>query len=244
MKKQTTLLAITLVGLFSLSAHAKTEEMKPEHTELWKTVKKVNPDPVPSDAIVLFDGTNMDQWTHEDGSKVEWKIEDGVVTIVNGTQSIITKEKFCDVQLHIEFRAPKPEGKPLGQSQGNSGLYFQKRYEVQILDSYDNPTYANGQAAAVYKQNPPLVNASRAPMNWQTYDIIYHAPIFNEQGVLKKRADVTVLHNGVLAQDHYVLQGDTRYIGFPQYNAHTCDHLLLQNHGQIVSFRNIWIRKL
>jgi len=245
MKKRILLALTTLAGLSSFNVAGAVEQMKPEHTEVWKEIKKVNPDPIPSDAVALFDGKNMNHWQHTDGSKVKWKVEDGTVTITNGTPSIETKQKFCDVQLHLEFRAPIPEGEPLGQSQGNSGVFLQKRYEVQVLDSYDNPTYANGQAASIYKQNPPLVNASRAPMNWQTYDIIYRAPIFADNGKVKVKAQVTVLHNGILVQDHFQIMGPTRYIGLPEYEeAHGCEPLELQNHGQVVSYRNIWIRKL
>ncbi|MER2491739.1 3-keto-disaccharide hydrolase [Catenovulum sediminis] len=229
----------------SVNSAPDTQQISPQETEYWTPVpQKVNPDPVPSDAIVLFDGAHTNKWQHPDKSAVQWTLEDGILTTKSGTKSIQTKENFCDIQLHLEFKAPKHTGKPIGQRQGNSGIYIQGRYEVQILDSYDNPTYVNGQAASVYKQSPPLVNASRPSGHWQSYDIIFHAPEFNDAGDITEKATVTVLHNGVLVQDHFEIQGGTRYRGYPEYKKHGCAPIVLQNHGQVVSFRNIWVRKL
>jgi len=162
---------------------------------------------------------------------------------VNGTGDILTKEKFGNCQLHVEFRTPsKVNGD--GQGRGNSGVYIQSLYEVQVLDSYINETYYNGQAGSVYKQSPPLVNASRKPGKWQVYDIVFHAPKFASDGSVTKPASVTVFHNGVLIQDHFELKGATTYAGIPKYQAHGDMPLLLQDHGNPVSYRNVWIRKL
>jgi hypothetical protein len=191
----------------------------------------------PSDAIVLFDGKNMDEWNGGD----KWKLEDGYGLCLGG---VSTKKKFGDCQLHIEFATPeKVEGD--GQGRGNSGVYLMGRYEVQILDSYINKTYFDGQCAAMYKQHPPLVNACRKPGEWQTYDIIFHAPKFRPDGSLKSPATVTVLQNGVLVQDHYELLGPTDYEKPPLYSKHDDrDSISLQYHGNPVRFRNIWIRDL
>ncbi|RMF93564.1 MAG: DUF1080 domain-containing protein [Planctomycetota bacterium] len=192
----------------------------------------------PSDAIVLFDGKDLSAW--EGGDK--WVIQDGYA-IAKGT-GITTKQKFGDCQLHLEFATPaKVEG--AGQGRGNSGVYLMGRYEVQILDSYENPTYYDGQCGAVYKQHPPLVNASRKPGEWQTYDIIFTAPRFDENGKLVEPAYVTVLHNGVLVQNHFELEGGTFWHKPPEYEAHgEKEPLHLQFHGNPVRFRNIWIREL
>lgn len=191
----------------------------------------------PSDAIVLFDGANLDRWN---GVK-NWTIADGVAT---AGSSITTRDKFGDCQLHLEFATPeKVEGS--GQGRGNSGVYLMNRYEVQILDSYENQTYFDGQCAAIYKQHPPLVNACRPPGEWQTYDIIFRAPRFNDDGSVAVPAAVTVLQNGVLVQNHYELQGGTFWDEPPSYKQHAeREPLQLQYHGNPVRFRNIWIRDL
>ncbi|XPF95179.1 3-keto-disaccharide hydrolase [Colwellia sp. RE-S-Sl-9] len=226
---------------FLASAEKKID---PKLTEQWTPIPEiVTPSPVPSDAIVLFDGKSTENLEHGDGSKVKWKVENGNLTIEPGTKGIFSKEKFCDIQLHIEWKSPEKIAGKAGQKLGNSGLFIQSRYEVQILDSYENQTYANGQAGSVYKQSAPLVNAMKPTGEWQTYDIIYHAPKFTEKE-LSKPADITVLHNGVLIQDHFILKGGTVYRGQPKYRAHGCDRLLLQDHNDKVSFRNIWVRKL
>jgi hypothetical protein len=224
------------------------QEWQPELTEKWEPVPPVITPGIgtapPSDAIVLFDGTDMEQWQKPDGQPPGWNLEDGVMTVVKGAGSIQTKQSFGDMQLHLEWRAPKKiVGE--GQGRGNSGVYLQGRYEVQVLDCYENTTYSNGQTASIYKQHIPLVNACRPPGEWQTYDIIYMAPRFNEDGSLFAPATVTVLHNGVLVQNHVVIKGNTEYIGLPAYKAHPLKQpLSLQDHNNPVSFRNIWVREL
>lgn len=221
---------------------------QPEASEVWEpepravTVDKKNW--VPSDAIVLFDGSNLDQWeSTKDGSVAKWQVSDGAMTVVKGTGNIQTKESFGSVQLHLEFRTPQViEGE--GQGRGNSGVFFQKRYEVQVLDSYNNRTYSNGQAGSIYKQYIPLVNASNPPGEWQKYDIIFDAPVFNEDGMKVRSGYLTVFHNGVLIQNHSEIQGTTEYIGFPKNVAHGSDKIMLQDHSNPVSYRNIWLRKL
>nr|WP_300309446.1 DUF1080 domain-containing protein [Halomonas sp.] len=223
------------------------EEQQAAKTEVWEPVpEKVSAEPgqVPSDAIVLFDGTNLDAWEGEEGGAAAWQVEDGAVSVARGQGGIRTKDAFCDMQLHVEWRAPADTQGYDGQDRGNSGIFLQERYEVQVLDSWDNPTYANGQAASVYKQHIPLVNASRAPGEWQSYDIIFTSPRFGTGGELESPAYVSVLHNGVLVQNHVEIQGNTEWIGEPQYTAHDCAPLYLQDHDADVSYRNIWVRPL
>jgi hypothetical protein len=204
----------------------------------------VDPDPLPSDAIVLFDGEDLSQWkSDKDGGPAKWEVKDGAAT-VNGTGGISTKQGFGDCQLHIEWATPA-EVKGEGQGRGNSGVFMQGRYEIQILDSYQNKTYYHGQAGAVYKQYAPLVNACRKPGEWQAYDIIYHAPRFDGAGKLLKPGTVTILQNGVLIQDHVEIMGPTASPGKPKYEAHPLKQpLALQDHHNPVRFRNIWIREL
>ena len=201
------------------------------------------PDTPPSDAIVLFDGTNLDAWQHGDGKPAAWKVTDGYFEIVPGTGSLATKQAFGDCQLHVEWAAPAPT-RGSDQEPGNSGVYLMSQYEIQVLDSYVNKTYADGQAAAVYGQYPPLVNASRAPGEWQTYDIVFRGPRFSAEGELLRLANLTLMHNGVLAQDHVRLTGPTEF-DRPPYRPHPEKMpLFLQDHGQPVRYRNIWIREL
>jgi hypothetical protein len=199
----------------------------------------------PSDAIVLFDGRDLSRWRAGDGSEARWRVENGYVEVVASTGSLVTADAFGDAQLHIEWAAPAtPSGE--GQGRGNSGVFFMGgRYEVQILDSFENPTYPDGQAGALYGQIPPLVNASRPPGEWQSYDIIFRAPRFAADGTVTSPARVTVLHNGVLIQDNVELVGPTAHNARPPYEAHE-DRLpiSLQDHGDPVRFRNIWIREL
>lgn len=196
----------------------------------------------PSDAIILFGkAKDIANWVGRDGA-AKWKTGCRQMT-VNGTGDIRTKEKFGDCQLHLEFRTPSKVAGD-GQGRGNSGVYIQTLYEVQVLDSYENETYYNGQAGAIYKQSPPLVNASGKPGKWQRYDIVFHAPRFAADGSLIKAATVTVFHNGVLVQDHFELKGPTTFAGYPKYEAHGDMPLLLQDHGNPVKYRNVWIRKL
>ncbi|MFH0761499.1 MAG: DUF1080 domain-containing protein [Bacteroidota bacterium] len=197
----------------------------------------------PSDAIVLFKtGKDLANWTGSEGP-AKWRPGCRSMT-VNGTGDIMTKEKFGSCQLHVEFRTPLKLSEEGGQGRGNSGVYIQCNYELQVLDSYENETYYNGQAGAVYKQSAPLVNASRKHGRWQAYDIIFHAPRFASDGSLIKPATITAFHNGVLIQDHFEIKGPTLYAGYPKYEAHGDLPLLLQDHGNPVSYRNVWIRKL
>jgi hypothetical protein len=198
----------------------------------------------PSDAIVLFDGKDSSHWVQKDGSPSKWTVADGYMEVAPKTGEIHTKESFGDCQLHVEFREPSP---PKGEDQdrGNSGVFLMGQYEIQVLDSYNSKTYADGQAGAVYGQYPPLVNASRAPGEWQTYDIIWHGPRFDTSGKLSKPAHVTVIHNGVLVQDNVELTGPTGHHVRPPYAAGPDKlPLALQDHNHPVRYRNIWIRNL
>lgn len=226
------------------------QAQRPEHevTDVWEPVPPVVTPGAgtapPSDAIVLFDGNNLNNWVDSSGNTPQWDVKDGVITVKPGTGDIRTKQGFGDVQLHIEWRTPDVI-KGEGQGRGNSGVFLMDRYEVQVLDSYENPTYPNGQAASIYKQHIPMVNACRPPGEWQTYDIIFMAPRFNEEGRATHPARITVIHNGVLVQNNVELWGDTRFIGLPRYIEHSMNEpLRLQDHGDLVSFRNIWIREL
>ncbi len=219
----------------------------PAKTEVWTPVPATvatPPGKAPSDAIVLFDGKDVSAWESEQGGRVPWTVADGAMTIVPGSKGIRTRQRFCDIQLHVEWRAPVETKGFDGQNRGNSGIFLQELYELQVLDSYNNPTYANGQAGALYKQAMPLVNASRAPGQWQAYDILWKAPRFSPGGGLVSPARITVLHNGVLVQDDTVLAGKTEYIGAPSYSPHACAPLYLQEHDSSVSYRNIWVREL
>lgn len=235
-----------LGGMVAFNATAQ-KKAKPEDTEVWEPVPaKVTPgkdNAAPSDAIVLFNGQNLSEWESANGEEAKWTVEDDAITVKAGTGDIRTKKKFNDFQLHIEWRSPS-ELKGEGQGRGNSGIFLQERYEVQVLDSYSSKTYSNGQAGSIYKQSIPLVNATLPPGEWQTYDIIFTAPRFNEDGSVKSKARVTVLHNGVLVQNNYEIKGTTEYIGAPSYKAHDAAPIRLQDHGNPVSFRNIWLREL
>lgn len=226
--------------------------MQPEMTEIWEPqVKVITPakklGDAPSDAIILFDGTNLNQWvSQKDSTKpAPWKIVDNdYMEIVNGTGGIQTKMQFGDCQLHVEWSAPD-EVVNGGQMRGNSGVFLQNRYELQVLDSYNNRTYSNGQAGSIYKDHPPLVNAMRTPLEWNTYDVIYTAPRFAANGLIDAPAKITVLHNGVLVQNNVIINGLTLYTGLHNYpSAHGDDIISLQEHGCKTQFRNIWIRKL
>jgi hypothetical protein len=253
--------AFLLIALLSLITFAADEKPKPtpEDTEVWEPVPKViTPGPAvspapPSDAIVLFGGENLDEWlTVKDKSPAQWTVHDGIVTVNKKSGNIETKKSFTNYQLHLEYQIPENvTGK--SQSRGNSGLFLASTgggdagYELQIMDSFNNPTYVNGQAASIYKQSPPLVNACRKPGEWQTYDVLWTAPTFNDDGSVKTQARVTVFHNDVLVQNDYHLTGETAYIGKPQYKKHGATPIKLQAHGDPsppISFRNIWIREL
>ena len=219
----------------------------PAKTEVWTPVPAsvaTPPGGAPSDAVVLFDGRDVSAWESEQGGRVPWSVADGALTVVPGSKGIRTRQRFCDIQLHVEWRSPIATKGFNGQDRGNSGIFLQELYELQVLDSYNNPTYANGQAASLYKQAMPLVNASRAPGEWQAYDIIWKAPRFSPGGGLTSPARITVLHNGVLVQDDTVLAGKTEYIGAPSYTPHACAPIYLQEHDSRVSYRNILVREL
>lgn len=232
----------------------------PADTEVWEPVPKmVAPGRVesapPADAIVLFDGTNLNEWVNTTGkAPAGWKVADGVLTVVKQPRvgNIETKRRFNNYQLHLEWRIPE-DITGSDQARGNSGVFLASTgsgdggYELQILDSYNNKTYVNGQAGAIYKQYIPLVNASRKPGEWQSYDVIWTAPTFNADGSLKTPAYVTAVHNGVLIQNHVELKGETLYIGQPSYKAYDTAPIKLQMHGDPsppISFRNIWVREL
>ena len=234
------------------------EKMRPEETEFYAPIPPVikpgaSCGDAPSDAIILFDGNNLDQWiSTRDSTSAKWIVADNVMTVNKAAGDIQTKKTFTDYQLHIEYRIPA-NITGSGQARGNSGIFLAALpwgaggYELQVLDNYKNPTYVNGQVGSIYKQSVPLVNACRPPGEWQTYDVIWTAPQFNKYGVLKSLARVTVLHNGVLVQNNTTLLGDTPNIGQPSYRKHGAAPIKLQAHGdksEPISYRNIWVRPL
>jgi hypothetical protein len=258
--------AVTLVALFGItSAIAVAAQTPPANAgDDPKTTEQWAPEPAvvspgttdgapPSDAIVLFDGHNLDQWvTTNDHSPARWKVADGIITGDKSAGNIETRQSFKNYQLHVEWRIPKNVTGE-GQERGNSGVFLASTgpgdagYEIQIMDSYKNKTYVNGQAASVYKQSPPLANAAREPGLWQSYDIIWTAPTFAADGTVKTPACVTVFHNGVLMQNHFRLTGETTNRGTPKYKPYQEAPIKLQAHGDPsppISFRNIWVRKL
>lgn len=199
---------------------------------------------VPSDAIVLFDGRSTEAWVASKPGKPVWPVVEGALVVAPKTTGIETKQAFGDIQLHLEFRTPAVV-KGDGQGRGNSGIFFMGLYELQVLDSWNNPTYVNGQAASVYKQHPPLVNASRGPGEWQVYDAVFVAPRFAADGTLVSPARMTVFHNGVLVQHDVVLRGPTVFRGQPKYAPHAERlPISLQDHNNPTAFRNIWVREL
>ena len=251
--------AASLLLLVPTAAAAQDAKPRPEDTEQWSpAVPVVLPGPFeaappPSDAIVLFDGTSLDHWESvEDGAPAGWTVADGVVTVSKEAGNIQTRQSFGSYQLHLEYRIPANiTGK--GQARGNSGLFLastgkgDRGYELQILDSYRNNTYVNGQAGSVYKQYPPLANPVRKPGEWQTIDVVWNKPVFAADGSVKSPAYVTAFINGVLVQDHAALRGETVYIGQPGYSAYDRAPVKLQAHGDPsapISFRNIWIREI
>jgi len=250
------LLGLCVFGAFTANAQFQKPEdakMKPEMTEFWEPeVAVITPGQTnvnaPSDAVVLFDGTSeslLKNWANSKGEAPAWTVADNCVTVAKGTGTIQTKALFEDYQLHIEWRSPAvvdPESK--SQGRGNSGIFMQERYELQVLDNYNNRTYRNGQAGSFYKQYAPLVNVCKKPGEWQTYDVIWTAPRFKEDGTLFLPGRATVLQNGVLVQNNVQLLGPTEYIGIPKYKAHGPGAIVLQDHGNLVSYKNIWIRKL
>ncbi|MGD2295316.1 MAG: DUF1080 domain-containing protein [Candidatus Aminicenantes bacterium] len=203
-----------------------------------------DPVPAPSDTIVLFNGTDLSEWSDSKGQSARWKVENGYMEVVKKTGSIRTVRGFGDCQLHIEWSAPLPVTGE-GQGRGNSGVFLMDKYEVQVLDCYENKTYADGMTAAVYGQYPPLVNACRPPGEWQTFDIVFRRPHFDEDGSLIRPARMTVFHNGILVQDNVELTGPTAHKKRPSYKTHADKlPLSLQDHSNPVRYRNIWIREL
>jgi hypothetical protein len=242
------------------AAAPQTAKPSPKDTEVWEPVPPIvtpgtSNSAAPSDAVVLFDGTNLDQWvsTKDKSLPADWPVADGVMTVKKTPgNNIETKRSFKNYQLHLEWRIP-PGITGADQARGNSGLFLASTgpgdagYELQILDSYENKTYVNGQAGSIYKQGIPLANAMRKPGEWQTYDVVWTAPTFNADGTVKTPAHVTALHNGVLIQNHFELKGETLYIGKPEYKKYDTAPIKLQAHGDPsppISFRNIWIREL
>lgn len=248
--KKTIVLVLIFISFFSFSQE-NGKKMKPADTEFWEpkvpTVVPGKNNVAPSDAIVLFDGENLNQWISvKDSTAANWYLnKDGSMTVKNKAGDIATKQNFGSIQLHIEWRSPS-ETHGEGQSRGNSGIFLQSRYEVQVLDNNNNDTYVNGQVASIYKQSAPLVYAAVKTGEWNVYDIIYHAPEFDLGGNVTKQATVTVLLNGVLVQDHFNILGPTVFIGHPKYSKHGKAPIKLQDHrdNSRVSYRNIWVREL
>jgi hypothetical protein len=249
-----------LASVVTLLLAQQPVKPKPEDTDVWGPEPKVvtpgasDADP-PSDAIVLFDGKNLDQWqSAQDHSAAKWLVANGVLTVnkTPGVGNIETKRTFRNYQLHVEWKIPT-DITGSSQSRGNSGVFLASTgpgndgYELQVLDSYNNKTYVNGQAGAIYKQGIPLVNPSRKPGEWQTYEVVWTAPVFNDDGSLKTPAYATVFYNGVLVQNHFELKGETLNVGQPFYKKYDTAPIKLQAHGdpsQPISFRNIWVRPL
>jgi len=255
MKRIVCLLSMAII----VSMNVRAQSGDPKLTEVWTPVPKIvtpgatNND-APSDAVILFGGKNLDEWVSVKDPKnpAEWTVADGVITVNKSKGNIQTKRAFTDYQLHIEWKIPA-NITGSGQARGNSGVFLastgpgDEGYEMQVLDCYNNTTYVNGQTASIYKQSIPLANACKKPGEWQTYDIIWTAPRFNDDGTLKSPARVTALHNGVLVQNNYELKGVTKYIGSPEYKKHGASPIKLQAHGdpsEPISYRNIWVREL
>ncbi|MCW3109507.1 MAG: hypothetical protein JWQ09_4013 [Segetibacter sp.] len=254
--KQFLIVAVTLIGT-TFIAQAQ-EKAKPEETEYYSPVPPVvtpgtSFSDAPSDAIVLFDGRNMDQWISvKDSTAAKWTLADNAMTVNKSAGDIRTRSSFTDYQLHIEYLIPV-NITGAGQARGNSGIFLAALpwgpggYELQVLDNYKNTTYVNGQAGSMYKQAVPLANACKKPGEWQAYDVVWTAPKFDDHGILKSMARVTVFHNGILVQNNTALLGDTPYIGQPSYRKHGAAPIKLQSHGdksEPISYRNIWLRPL
>jgi len=240
----------SIKAIVSSPKYTGEEPTGPESTEVYEPVPprvKVNGNGVPNDAVILFDGNGFDEWVSAaDSTSVQWYLnDDGSMTVKDKAGNIQTKRNFGNIQLHLEWKSPAAVQRD-GQHRANSGVFLQNRYEVQVLDNNENDTYVNGQVGAIYKQSVPLVMASSPSGEWNTYDIIFHAPEFNEAGVKVKSGTITVLHNGVLVQDHFEIEGTTEYIGWPKNIAHGKAPIQLQDHkdNSRVSYRNIWVREL
>ncbi len=252
------LAAVGVLASPAARAQQQAQQPKPEETEVWQPVPAVvTPGETlgapPSDAIVLFDGKNEDEWiSAQDHTPAKWIVADGLLTVAKSTGNIETRRHFHNYQLHVEWRIPA-DISGTGQGRGNSGVFLASTgpgdagYELQVLDGYNNPTYVNGMVGSIYKESIPLVNAARKPGEWQSYDVVWTAPVFNADGSLKTPANVTVFFNGVLVQNHFELKGQTLYIGKPFYKAFDGAAIKLQAHGdksEPMSFRNIWVREL
>ena len=250
---------IFIAAAMFYSCFSFAQQGDPKLTEVWspEPVKiqpgKTNSD-APSDAIILFDGKNLNEWvsTKDSTKPAMWTVAKKAITVKKGTGNIQTKRNFTDYQLHIEWRIPA-NITGSGQARGNSGIFLaatgpgDEGYEIQVLDSYDNKTYVNGQAASIYKQSIPLANVCKKPGEWQTYDIVWTAPRFNEDGTIKNPGRITALQNGVLVQNNVEVKGVTVYIGKPYYKKHGAAPIKLQDHGdpsEPISYRNIWVREL
>jgi hypothetical protein len=252
-------LVIAYALTFTAVAQAQQSQPKPEDTEVWQPEPKVVTPAAecgkpPSDAIVLFDGKNLDEWvsTSDRSQPARWTVADGILVVSKTAGNIETKRTFHNYQYHMEWRVPE-NITGSGQARGNSGLFLASTgpgdagYELQVLDSYNNKTYVNGMAASIYKQSIPLANPARKPGEWQTYDVVWIAPTFNADGTIKSPAYVTAFFNGVLVENHFELKGETRYIGQPFYKKFDGAPIKLQAHGdksEPLSFRNIWVREL
>jgi hypothetical protein len=251
MKKHLLLITAMAIGIAANAQDSLAREAA--KTEVWEPVPKIvtpgntNSEP-PSDAIVIFNGKDLNQLQKENGGAVGWKIDGDALTVVKGSGNIATKQGFNNCQLHIEWREPATIA-GASQTRGNSGIFFMGKYELQVLDSYNNPTYVNGQAGSIYKQHIPLVNASKKPGEWQTYDIIFTAAKFSSDGSIQSPARITVLHNNVLVQNNAEIKGNTEWVGQPKYTkVRDKEPIVLQDHGrdggQPMSYRNIWVREL
>ncbi|MCW3079919.1 DUF1080 domain-containing protein [Segetibacter sp.] len=255
--KKFVIIAAILTGASTIAEAQAPQRARPEETEYYSPVPPVvTPgtgfSDAPSDAIILFDGRNLDQWINsKDSTAAKWTLGDNVMTVNKSIGDIQTRSSFTDYQMHIEYKIPA-NITGSGQARGNSGIFLAtlpwgSGYELQVLDNYKNTTYVNGQVGSMYKQAVPLANASKKPGEWQTYDIVWTSPKFDDHGILKSMARVTVLHNGVLVQNNTSLLGDTPYIGQPSYRKHGAAPIKLQSHGdksEPISYRNIWLRPL
>ncbi|MEG1543393.1 MAG: DUF1080 domain-containing protein [Tannerellaceae bacterium] len=243
------------VSMNAQKQYPQPEEMTPGMSEYWTPQPKiVTPGATtanatltaPSDAIVLFDGKDLSAWEGDKGETAEWIVKNGIFTVNKKAGNIQTKQKFDNFQLHLEWCVPE-NITGTGQARGNSGIFLQGKYEVQLLDNYNNETYVNGQNSSIYKQTPPLANAMRKPGNWNVYDILYTAPVFKEDGTYRTPPRVTVIQNGVVTQNNTTILGTTEYIGLPKVVKHGAGPIILQSHGdpsEPTSFRNIWLREL
>ena len=247
MKKLRCLIPGTVLVLLLVSIGYAQDD--PKLSEVWRPVPRVvapgrtDADP-PADAVILFNGKDLSEWKSVEGSDIQWKLENDAMTVSGKSGDIQTRKAFGDCQLHIEWMTPAVV-KGNGQGRGNSGVFFMGRYELQVLDSYNNSTYSNGQAGSIYKQYMPLVNACRPPGEWQRYDVIFTAPRFYPDSTVKSAARMTVFQNGVLIQNNVSLWGNTAYIGISKYEVHgDREPLILQDHGNPVSYRNVWVREL